>query len=284
MKKLIIISSLLLIFLIGCEQLECPNIELECDECNCPTLEELEEPLEVYFINVGHGSSILIKHGTTDMLIDCGKNTMGPIVVDFLKSKGVKRLEFLMITHIDSSHLGGCDDILKSFTVQTIITNGEEDESASYKEVIDEIDEEQLIRGMVKDSWDIGPANIEIIQTNNHFDSFDKNSLVSKLTYGEVSLLFTGDCREECEDFLLEKNITADIIQVADHGTKFATEIDFLEKVNPSVAIIEVGDNLYGHPAEETLDRLSQEGVQVYRTDLNGNIEIKMNGESYEIR
>lgn len=284
MKKLIIISSLLLVFLLGCECPECEKIELECDECICPTLEELEEPLEVHFINVGHGSSVLLKHGTTEMLIDCGKNTMGPIVVDFLKSKGVKRLEFLMITHVDSSHLGGCDDVLKSFTVQTVITNGEEDESGSYREVTDEIDEEQMVRAMIKDSWNIGPASIEIIQTDNNFETSDENSLVSRLTYDKVSILFTGDCREDCEDFLLEKNITADILQIADHGTKFATEIDFLEKVNPSVAIIEVGDNLYGHPSEETLDRLSQEGVQIYRTDLNGNIEIKINGDSYEIR
>lgn len=284
MKKLFLILSLLLIFLTACECPECEEIELECDECNCPTLEELKEPLEVYFINVGHGSSVLLKHGTTEMLIDCGKNTMGPIVVDFLKGKGVKRLEFLMITHIDSEHLGGCDDVLKSFTVQTVITNGEEDESGSYKEVTDEIDEEQMVRGMVKDNWDIGPANIEIIQTNNHFETSDENSLVSRLTYDQVSILFTGDCREKCEDFLLEKNLTTDILQVADHGTKFATEIDFLERVNPSIAIIEVGDNLYGHPAEETLDRLSQEGVQVYRTDRNGNIEIRIDGESYEIK
>ncbi len=285
MKQIILIGILGLLFLIGCEPIECPNVEMECDECNCPTLEELEEPLEVHFINVGHGSSILIQHGTTDMLIDCGKNTMGPIVVDFLKSKGVKRLEFLMITHIDNKHLGGCDDILKSFTVQTIITNGEEDESGSYREVMDEIDEEQMIRAMVGDNWDIGPANIEIIQTNNHFETSNENSLVSRLTYGKVSLLFTGDCREDCEDFLLENNnLTADILQIADHGTKYATGIDFLEKVNPSVAIIEVGDNLYGHPAKETLDRLSQEGIQVYRTDRNGNIEIKIDGDSYEIK
>ena len=285
MKKILIISLILImVILAGCETPECPEIELECDECVCPTLEELENPLQVHFINVGHGSSVLLKHGTTEMLIDCGKNTMGPIVVDFLKAKGVKRLEFLMITHPDSEHLGGCDDVLKSFTVQTVITNGEEDESGSYREVIDEIDEEQLITGMVKDNWDIGPANIEIIQTNNHFDNFDENSLVSKLTYDQVSILFTGDCRGECEDFLLGKNITADILQVADHGTKFATEIDFLKKVNPSMAVIEVGDNLYGHPTEETLDRLNQEGIQIYRTDLNGNIEIKIDGESYGIK
>lgn len=284
MKYIILIGLIAILFLIGCECPECEQIELECDECVCPTLEELEEPLYVYFINVGHGSSVLLKHGTTEMLIDCGKNTMGPIVVDFLKSKGVKRLEFLMITNLNSNYLGGCDDVLKSFTVQTVITNGEEGDSASYTEVMDEIDEEQLIRGMVEDSWNIGPANITILQTNNHFETTDKNSIVSKLTYGKSSILFTGGCKEECENRLLGGDINADILKVADHGTKFATKIDFLERVNPSVAIISVGDNLYGHPAEETLDRLNQESVQIYRTDRNGNIEIRMNGESYEIR
>ena len=279
MKYILLLG--LLVFLVGCTT-ECPELECECPELDCPEI-ETEEELFVHFINVGHGDAQLIKYGTTEMLIDCGKNSMGPIVVDYLKDQGVKKLEYLMITHIDAEHLGGCDDVLKSFTVKTVITNGVEDDSNSYKEIKDEIDTEQRIDAKVNDSWDIGPAKITVLQTNNNFENHDENSLVSKLVYGDISVLFTGDCINECEDFLLEKDIDADILKVAHHGSKFATEINFLELVTPSLAVIETGDNLYGHPSMEVGDRLSQEGIIIYRTDRDGNIIAKIDGKSYEV-
>lgn len=283
-KKIIYgIAIVGLILLSGCECPECIETECEPVKYNCPVDKPINT-LKVYFINVGHGDSQLIKYGNTEMLIDCGKNAMGPTVVDFLKGKNIKRIEYLMITHPDLDNLGGCDDVLKSIQVQTVITNGETVDSGSYREVMGEIDTEQLINAKVSDNWNIGPANIEILQTNNNYGTPDENSLVSKLTYGRNSILFTGGCSNKCEDFLLEKNITADILVVANHGTNYATGIDFLEKVNPSIAIIQTGVNDYGHPASETLDRLSQEGVQVYRTDQNGMIEIDFNGESYEVK
>lgn len=287
-KQIIYLIPLLLVLLVltGCET-QCPQIELECPECTCPPNEVGSDKVHVYFINVGQGDAQLIKYGTTEMLIDCGKNSMGPLVIDFLKAHNVVRLEYLMITHPDSDHLGGCDDILNAqvgIPTQTIITNGESADTASYTEVINEIDSEQLIEARVSDNWVIGPANIEILQTNNRFNDTNENSLVARLSYNNISVLFTGDCDNKCEDFLLEKDIQADILKVAHHGSKYATEIDFLEKVDPSVAVISVGENLYGHPAEETLDRLSQEGVQVYRTDLNGNIEIEISESEYEVK
>lgn len=286
-KQIIYLIPILLILLVltGCET-QCPPIELECPECTCPSNEVGSDNVHVYFINVGQGDAQLIKYGTTEMLIDCGKNSMGPLVVDFLKSKGVNKLEYLVITHPNSDYLGGCDDVLRdsNIDVRTVITNGIEVDSASYKEVINEIDTEQLIKGMVSDRWDIGPAIIEILQTNNNFDEISENSLVLKLIYNNVSVLFTGGCDKECEDSLLNKNIQSNILKVANSGTKYATEIDFLETVNPSVAIISVGDNLYGHPAEETLDRLSQEGVQIYRTDIDGNIEVEISESGYEVK
>jgi competence protein ComEC len=279
----LIFALLILLVLSGCET-QCPPIELECPECTCPSNEEGLDNVHVYFINVGQGDAQLIKYGTTEMLIDCGKNSMGPLVVDFLKAHNVNRLEYLMITHPDSDHLGGCDDVLISIPTQTVITSGESTDTASYKEVMDEIDTEQLLEAKVDDMWNIGPSTIKVLQTNNHFNDTNENSIVAKLAYNNVSVLFTGDCDNKCEDFLLEKDIRAGILKVAHHGSKYATDIDFLEKVNPSAAVISVGDNLYGHPTEETLDRLSQEGVQVYRTDLNGNIEIEINEIGYEVK
>ena len=279
MKLYIILISILLV---GCtttqpqqqQQINCPTCV-----CNTPT----EESAFIYFINVGQGDSELIKYNDTEMLIDCGPNSAGPTVVDYLKAKGVTRLEFLMITHLQSDHLGGCDDVLKSINTHTVIMNGETSDSSSYKEIMDLIDTEELIIANEGKELPLGPVSIKIIQSGNEFEDSNQNSIVAMFQYGVTKVLFTGDCDKQCEDRLLNKDITADILKVAHHGTKFATEIDFLERVNPSLAVIPVGENSYGHPTQETLDRLSQEGVNIFRTDLDKDVGIKIDKNGYVV-
>lgn len=292
MKFKLIIGAIALIFIIACT----PAVQncKELNAVNCapyaPTCKASDIPVTdpkelvfVYFIDVGHGDATLIKSGETEMLIDCGKNSDGPAIIEFLKLKQVGDLEYLLITHPDSEHLGGCDDVLKSFKVHSVITNGQEGNTVSYKEVMDELDTEQHIIANKGNAWNIGPAEMRIIQANNGFADSDLNSIVSKLTYGTIDILFTGDCSNECENMLLDNNIQSEILKVANHGTKYATQIDFLETVMPQVSIIQVGTNSYGHPTEETLDRLNQEGILIYRTDIEGDITISLTGESYEI-
>jgi len=283
MQKIILIGlCIYLILLTSCET-ECPVIE--CPECKCPEPEVEDEGLYIYFINVWQGDSILIKHKDTEMLIDCGKNGQGPKVVSFLEEKDVTTLEYLLITHPASDHLGGCDDVLSHINTHTVITNGEKKDTPSYDEVMNEIDTEQLIIAQPGNEWNIGPAIIEVLQANNNLTDSNQNSIVLSLDYETTRALFTGDCEKECEDFLV-KNKTLEehqILKVARHGTKFGSEIDFLELIKPSVAAISVGTNSYGHPAQETLDRLSQQGINIYRTDIDGDITIRIDEKGYNI-
>jgi len=285
--KQILFIGIVLMFIASCTpvQQECPKIQCPVCKSASPTQQQAasNEQVFVYFIDVGQGDSILIKSGEAEMLIDCGKNSMGPLVVDFLKERQVANLEYLMITHPDSDHLGGCDDVLRSIKTHAVITNGESSDTNSYKEVMAEIDTEQNIISNNDNAWNIGPAVIRVIQSNNGLSDDNQNSIVSKLTYNNIDVLFTGDCDNKCEDLLLDKDIQSEILKVAHHGTKFGTDIDFLEKVTPQAAIISVGNNSYGHPTQEALDRLSQEGVLIYRTDMKGNIILKLDGVSYEI-
>lgn len=280
MKKLIIF--LLVILLAGCTAQQCP--QLNCPVCSCPEVkQETKSIVFAYFIDVGEGDAILIKSGETEMLIDCGKNADGPKVVDFLKAKNIGDLEYLLITHPDSDHLGGCDDVLKAFKTHSVITNGEEADTNSYKEVKAELDTEQHIIASKGNSWNIGPAELRVIQAQNGLSDSNQNSIVTKLTYGSIDILLTGDCDRECEDSLLSRDIASEILKVTHHGSKFGTEIDFLQVVHPQIAIISVGQNSYGHPTPETIDRLTQEGISIYRTDTSGDITVSINGESYEI-
>ena len=192
-------------------------------------------------------------------------------------------MEYLLITHADSDHLGGCDKVLREFRTHAVIDNGQASDTVSYKEVVAELDTEQHIIATKGNAWGIGPAEMRVLQANNGLTETNQNSIVTKLAYGNLDVLFTGDCDNDCENLLLDKDVQSEILKVAHHGSKFATETDFLEKAKPQVAIISVGPNSYGHPAQETLDRLSQEGVLVYRTDIESGITIALDGNSYEV-
>ena len=280
MKKIIII--LLALFLLGCDTQNCPPCK--CPTINCPDCTLLDESVYIHFIDVGQGDATLIKYKDTEMLIDCGKAIKGYKVVEYLKDLDVDELEYLLITHPDEDHMGGCYYILNDINTKRVITNGEERTNVFFKDVINLIDTEQLTQTFEGETISLGPAVMTTIQATTDSEDFNQNSIVTKLVLKETSVLFTGDCDKECEDTLLTKDIESDILKVPHHGSKFGTRIGFLEKVNPAVGVIHVGsNNNYGHPSNEVLDRLSQEGVLVYRTDLNGNIIVTISEEGYNI-
>ncbi len=118
-------------------------------------------------------------------------------------------------------------------------------------------------------------------------DSIDNNnSIVLRLTQGKVSFLLTGDIEREAEERILghRPDIRSQILKIAHHGSRYSTTDAFLDAVKPEVALISAGkDNKFGHPHEETLARLKKRGVKVYRTDLNGNILVRSDGEKYVV-
>ena len=282
-KQFLLLLGLVgLILLVSCApQVQCPKVN--CPDCETPAQAAQNPLVFVYSIDIGQGDATLLKSRETEMLIDCGDNGAGTKVVDFLKEKSVGELEYLMITHPDSDHLGGCDDVLRSFNTRMVIDNGQASDTISYQEVMAEIDIEQHVIAIKDNIWNIGPAQLKVIQANNGLTDKNQNSIVTKLTYKDTDMLLTADCDKDCENLLLVKDIASEILKVTHHGSKFGTSINFLDKVMPRVGIISVGSNSYGHPAPETLDRLSQEGILVYRTDIEGDITITLDGNSYEV-
>lgn len=280
MKYLFIILGLL--FLTGCTT----TLDVKCPTCTCPTqtvTSSAKDYVQLDFIDVGQGDSTLIKSGDTEMLIDCGKTTAGLDVVQYLKNKGVTTLEYLVMTHPDADHIGGCYDVLTKFPVSMVITNGQSADTIAWKDVVNAMSSIPQTVGKIGMKYNIGPSEVTILQANNGAADTNINSIVMKLVYGQESALLTSDCDKECETLLISKDLNATILKVPHHGTSFGSSIVFLEKVNPQVGVISVGDNSYGHPAPGTLDRLSQQGVLVYRTDVKGNVEIKLHSNSYEV-
>lgn len=254
------------------------------------TLTIIVEPalptLSVHFIDVGQGDSILIDLGETEVLIDGGGKSPG--VVDYLHNYVNGTLEVMVATHPDADHIGGLIAVLDSFNVTQIWLNGDTGNSTTYAQFMAAVNSEgaQLHNATRGDQIEAGSLTFTVLNPVDLSGLTNDNSIVLNLTYGAVDFLFTGDAEEGAEASMLEagKVPSAEILKVGHHGSRTASSEAFLEKVRPEVAIIMVGEgNQYGHPHNETIDRLNEIGAQIYRTDVNGTILVTTDGATYSV-
>lgn len=246
----------------------------------------------VYFINVGQGDSILIK--TPDgkyMLIDGGKDSCGDDVVSFLENLSVMTIDALVATHPDADHVGGLDEVIYAFNVLSIYHPGYEKETDAYINFITAVNSEGCPI-YTDDEVDPGDyinisntTTFQILHIDKYAPTSNDASIVIKMVYHNVSFMFPGDIASNIENELINSpfDLDSDILKVAHHGSKYSTCDAFLDATTPAVGIISVGTNPYGHPTEETLTRLINHGVEIYRTDYNGTITITTNGETWSV-
>jgi competence protein ComEC len=241
------------------------------------------QKLKVIFLDVGQGDAILIEQGSNQILIDGGPD--GQILLEKL-GKYIpfwdRNIEVIIATHPDQDHIDGLTGVMKNYKIGKVIDNGMESESQVYENYLNIINEKNISRLEGKKGMNIKltEANLEIFYPADtpEKNSKDTNagSIMGKLTYGQNSFLLTGDFPtiKDAEIFSSGANLSAKVLKIAHHGSKYATSEEFLEKVNPEEAIISVGkNNRYGHPAPEILERLKEKGVKILRTDEAGDIE-----------
>ncbi|MGC9435722.1 MAG: PKD domain-containing protein, partial [Methanomicrobiales archaeon] len=246
----------------------------------------------VYFIDVGQGDSIFIQTpDSRNILIDSGEDSISSVVTGFLGNHSVSTIDVMVATHPDADHIGGLDEVLESYQVLSVYHPGYERATTAYTEFINAAEDEgcpiytdaQLDPGDMM-NWS-AEVDFQLLSIDN--DSVDSNeaSIILKMTYGTVDFLFTADMDFDMEDDLIASpyDIDIEILKVAHHGSKYATDNDFLAETTPEVGVICVGDNLYGHPTNETITRLYSHGVEVYRTDNNGTVIVTTNGTAYDV-
>lgn len=239
-----------------------------------------KEDLKVSFIDVGQADSILIQTpGGKNMLIDAGNNDDGSKVVSYLQNMGITQLDIIAGTHPHEDHIGGLDTIINMFKIGKIYMPKVTSTTQTFKNVITAINNKgmTITTPIPGTTVDLDPdVNLEILAPNGgSYEDLNNYSIVFKLTYGSKSFLFTGDAEGISENEMLSKgyNLKADVLKVGHHGSNSSTTNEFLSAVSPRYAVISVGkDNSYGHPAQTTLDKLKNAGVNVYRTDISGNI------------
>ena len=240
--------------------------------------------LTVSYIDVGQGDATLISKGNFHMLIDAGKNEKGTEVVSYLKSKNISTIDIVVGTHPDSDHIGGVDDVLDNFKVKTVYLPEMGKATKTYREV-----EAALKRSGKKDKMpEIGrnytyDGNVVVRFLGPVKQSHDanNNSLVVQLAYGRNRFLFMGDAEEKEERDIVKQqyDLECDVLKVGHHGSGKSTSDAFLSLADPSYAVISCGkNNSYGHPHAEVLSRLSEDDVQIYRTDTMGTVEAVSDG------
>lgn len=243
-----------------------------------------DDSLKVVFLNVGQGDGILIEQGTTQVLIDGGKD--GTTLLEGL-GKYVpfwdRDIEMVVETHPDQDHIGALAELFRVYNVKTVLKTDMPGTSQTFKNLEDVIAREhsQVIQAHSGEKITFANgAEADVIFPFGSVADLDPNdtnaaSVVIRLTYGKNSFLFTGDLPIQQEDELLANhiNVQADVLKVGHHGSKYSSSNEFLDAVKARDGIISVGaNNPYGHPNPEALARLRSHGAAIIRTDELGDI------------
>ncbi|MFL0267971.1 ComEC/Rec2 family competence protein [Candidatus Clostridium radicumherbarum] len=242
--------------------------------------------LKVHFIDVGQADCILVQQGNSSMLIDAGNNEDTQTIKSYLDSQGVKALDVVVGTHAHEDHIGSMDYIINSFKVGKVYFPKQTSTTKTFQDFISAVKNKglQLTAPVVGSSFKIGDATATILAPNGSgYEDANDYSIVIKLTYGSTSFLLTGDAEATSESQMLSNrsDLSATVLKVGHHGSRTSTSQTFLDKVNPKYALISVGKgNSYGHPTQETLNRLKNKGVVVYRTDENGTVVATSDGKN----
>lgn len=243
--------------------------------------------LQVHFIDVGQGDSILLMQGEHSMLIDAGDNSCGTRVQSYLQANDISILDYVIGTHPDSDHIGGLDVIIYKFDCNHIFMPDCSRDTKTYEEVIASAREKayEITSPAAGDTFLLGEAQVMVLSpaSDGYGEDANNNSIAVKVTFGENSFLFTGDCEEAAENQMMQSgyDLSADVMKAAHHGSDTSNTREFLEAVSPEYFVISCGEgNEYGHPRAEVLNNVRQLGMQVYRTDEQGTIVAVSDGEN----
>lgn len=248
------------------------------------------EDLEVHYIDVGQGDSILIKGKDKNMLIDAGSNSYSQYLIDYLISQDVEQLDYVVATHPHEDHIGSMDEVIDYFHVGQVIMPDVIHTSMAFENLLDSIERKDgtITTANPGDTYDLSGAEVVILAPiSETYSSLNNYSVVLKLINGENSFLFTGDAEQLSENEILNNNYNAlesDVLKLGHHGSSTSTSEEFFTAVDPDYGIISVGEgNSYGHPHWEILELLESNGVTYYRTDIDGTIIFRSNGEDISI-
>lgn len=249
----------------------------------------LDNNLYMTMIDVGQGDSILIKfpNNNGNVLLDTGGNFLKKDAINklisYFKSSGIKDIDYLIISHGDYDHMGEAINLIENFKIDNVIFNCGEFNELEIK-LISILKNKNIPYHLCIKELNIDNYKLKFLNTDI-YDDENTNSSVIYLNYNDYKFLFMGDASKEREEDILEKYNLKDVdfLKAGHHGSNTSSSEKFINSINPKYSLISVGkNNRYGHPKESVLDTLSNS--KIYRTDIDGSIEIKLNKNGYKFR
>ncbi|MBQ2848792.1 MAG: MBL fold metallo-hydrolase [Clostridia bacterium] len=258
-----------------------------------PVYEQTDSAFEVHYIDVGQGDSSLIICDGQSMLIDAGENGHEIDVLNYLRTHGIEKLDYIIASHQHSDHIGGLSEVLDEIGTDNIImprlTKEQTPTNSTYTAFLKSVQNSgaKVIASKVGATYTLGSASFEILgPVTDDAEDINNMSVVVKMTYGENIFLFTGDAEKEEEREIIATgaDLDCDVLKVGHHGSGTSSGVDFLDAVSPEICVIQVGaDNDYGHPHENIVERLESYADEIYRTDLCGDIVITCDGNDLNV-
>lgn len=245
-----------------------------------------KEKLNILYLDVGQADSEIIFYKDKLIIIDTGNSNDSEKIISFLKDRNVTKIDYLIGTHIHEDHIGSMQYIVKEFEIENMyLPYNESNTSIYYKNLLIEVSNKNLMINEVEvgDKLNIEDLECEIKAVdNNEPKNANDASIVIEMSYKNYKFLFTGDATKKVEDLGTWNDI--DVLKVGHHGSDTSNSLAFIDTIKPEISIISVGkDNNYNLPKESTINRLENAGSKVYRTDIDGTIQIVVDENSYEL-
>ena len=244
-----------------------------------------EASMEVHFLDVGQGLSVLVIQGDDVLIYDGGERDASSFVVSYLEDLGITEIDYMISSHYDSDHVSGLIGCLNAFDVKNVIGSNYEHKSNLYTSFMNAVKEEGLKMKYPKvgTKFDFGEAEFTILSPKEIGDDSNANSVAIKLSYGESDFILTGDIDygNEREIVASGMEIDCEVLSLTHHGSSSGNSSLFLEKTTPEVAVISCGKgNDYGHPHMEVVELLEAMEVDVFRSDVQNTVIAYTDGKT----
>ena len=233
--------------------------------------------MAVHFIDVGQGLAILVQSGGENLLYDGGNRAHADEVVQYLKNQQVETIDYMISSHYDEDHLGGLVKCLDNFEVEHVLGSDYVHTSDLFNTFMNTATAHAIIveYPSVGDTYEFGTGSFTVMAPDGISQNSNDNYVVIRLVNGNNSFMFMGDAEETSEQDMISTgmNLDCDVLSLGHHGSASSTSWDLLEAASPSWAVISCGlNNSYGHPAAETMGKLSDMDIPVFRTDDQGTV------------
>lgn len=254
------------------------------------TQQSSADKMYVSFIDVGQGNCTLLRCGGKAILVDSGEVGAAQTVINYIKNLGIDELNCVLVTHPHTDHMGAMTKILYEFKIDDLIMPEIPEEiiptNKTYEKFLTAVSDNagNVIAAKPGETYSYGEMTLEIFAPLRDYDNLNDMSAVSRISYGDTSVMVTGDATTTVEKDLLKKNIdySATVLNVGHHGSKTSSSEAWLRAVNPKYAVICCGvNNDYGHPHSVITKRLEELGIEYFETDLLGTIVFESDSKNF---